>query len=294
MAIRIAIANHKGGVGKSTTTMMLADGLALKGYRVLVIDMDPQGMVSRLLLGRSGVAAAATQRRTIGDLLSRLATQQPVQLAAHVVRGSDLIELRDERQSGLVDVVSVDDHTLVQEIRKIEDALRKISTRKRLDIILAELLAPLLNQHDKNYDFVLFDCQAGTPPLAQAALRIATEVIAPTNLEENAFSTLMVFIRNVVGDDLGLAGQLRFHVLPTRFLAGNSEQERLLEYIRDDADRINAITRPIRETVSIQRACEHPGAGAFRKLREKYDTATSDVNALADVVISRIIQRSIS
>ena len=53
MVSRVAIANPKGGVGKSLTTMMLADGLALRGARVLVIDMDPQAGVTKSLLGIS-------------------------------------------------------------------------------------------------------------------------------------------------------------------------------------------------------------------------------------------------
>ena len=52
MSISVAIANAKGGVGKSLTTMMLADGLALSyGARVLVIDADPQAGVTKSLLG---------------------------------------------------------------------------------------------------------------------------------------------------------------------------------------------------------------------------------------------------
>ena len=52
MSICVAIANPKGGVGKSLTTMMLADGLALSyGARILVIDADPQAGVTKSLLG---------------------------------------------------------------------------------------------------------------------------------------------------------------------------------------------------------------------------------------------------
>ncbi|MCA9180977.1 MAG: ParA family protein [Planctomycetales bacterium] len=295
MAIRIAIANHRGGVGKSTTTMMLAEGLALRGSRVLVVDIDPQGMASRLLLGRSGVAEAVTQKRTIGDLLMRLAARQPVQLAAHQVIGSDLIELRNQSQTaGCVDVVPADDQTLVQEMRRIEDALRRISTKHRLDVILAKLLSPMLEQHDKNYDFIVFDCSAGTPPLALAALRVSTEVIAPTNLEDNSFSSLMVFIRTILGDDLGLAGRLRVHILPTLYIATNTEQTRLLEYIRNESHSLNAITRPISHSVAIQRAAEHPGSGALRRAREKYGAALAEVEALAGTILSRILERSIA
>ena len=47
-AICIAVANFKGGVGKTTTTMTLAQGLTLRGHRVLVIDCDPQGSLTTL------------------------------------------------------------------------------------------------------------------------------------------------------------------------------------------------------------------------------------------------------
>jgi chromosome partitioning protein len=49
MAQRVALVNNKGGVGKTTTTVRLAEGLAKAGHRVLVVDMDPQGNASRRL-----------------------------------------------------------------------------------------------------------------------------------------------------------------------------------------------------------------------------------------------------
>nr|WP_173294471.1 ParA family protein [Streptomyces sp. FR1] len=49
MAQRVAMVNNKGGVGKTTTTIRVAEGLAKAGHRVLVVDMDPQGNASRRL-----------------------------------------------------------------------------------------------------------------------------------------------------------------------------------------------------------------------------------------------------
>lgn len=51
MACKIAIANHKGGVGKTTSTATLADALARQGQRVLIMDMDPQANLTTLLIG---------------------------------------------------------------------------------------------------------------------------------------------------------------------------------------------------------------------------------------------------
>lgn len=290
MAARIAIANHKGGVAKSTTAMMLADGLSLRGHRVLVFDMDPQGMVSRLLLGRSGVASAVRQDKTIGHLLRSIVRGTQPQLAKYRLPASDLIELQEPNSSGRVDIVASDDHSLVRELAQIEDALRAIASGERLDVFLYRMLEPQIAKHDKNYDVVIFDTPAGTPPLAMAALRMSTDVIAPTNLEENAFSTLRVFLRIMLADELDVASRVRVHVLPTMYIASNPEQARFLDYVRNSASGVNAFPRPIPHTVAIHRAEAHPGPGAFRRAKEKYDTALSDVLALAETAEHRIIR----
>ena len=98
MAKRIAIANHKGGVGKSTTTLMLAEGLALSGYRVLVVDLDPQAMSSKMLLGESGLEEAIKQGRTLGHHRSPDSDRQNPGTAAGVL--SRWTFIRAVRNSG--------------------------------------------------------------------------------------------------------------------------------------------------------------------------------------------------
>ena len=70
MVVKIAVANPKGGVGKSLTTMMLADGLALKfGARVLVIDMDPQAGVTKSMLGIAMQDELRSQQIGLGAII---------------------------------------------------------------------------------------------------------------------------------------------------------------------------------------------------------------------------------
>ena len=77
-AITAAIANLKGGVGKSTTTVMLADGLAyFYGMHVLVIDLDPQANSSQMLLTEEGVQDASEQGKGGHHLLAQFMASAP-------------------------------------------------------------------------------------------------------------------------------------------------------------------------------------------------------------------------
>ncbi len=72
VAVRVVIGNNKGGVGKSTLTVRLAEALALLGRRVLVVDLDPQGNTSRRLgweAQRVGEGGRAVQNLTISEAI---------------------------------------------------------------------------------------------------------------------------------------------------------------------------------------------------------------------------------
>ena len=122
MASRIAIANHKGGVGKSTTTLMLAEGLALSGYRVLVVDLDPQAMSSKMHWGSSGLEEAIKQGRTLAHLLKQFAAGTSPQVSRYVSRASDLAELRDASDGRGVDVIASNPE-LLRALADLEDKL---------------------------------------------------------------------------------------------------------------------------------------------------------------------------
>lgn len=292
MAVRIAIANHRGGVGKSTTTMMLAEGLALcHNRRVLVLDFDPQAMSSKTMIGPEGIEIAARNGRSLSQLLGLIANGNPIQLSLlTTTKASDLVELRDAKDARRVDLIA-SDPVLLRELSEIEARISARNPQTRIDQVIAESLASELARLDRSYDVVLFDCPAGATAMTLAALRLSSVVLAPTVLEGNSLLALREFIRIILDEDLRIYHHLRLlAVVMTNYVAGNPEQRLLLDHILQGLyPSLNAIPRPVPHATAIQRAVMHPGRGNFRRAREKYDTAFAEVVALANAVVARII-----
>jgi chromosome partitioning protein len=149
VATIMAIANQKGGVGKTTTAVTLAHGLALRGYRSLLIDLDPQGNVSDCLKLPAG-----------NDLFALLAP------------GNELALKNGVSLSG----------------RENLDVIRSDKRTVTLKLMLAGLdmreyvLDDLLKKHD--YDVVLLDCAPSVDVLMTAAIVAADYLLIPTRLDQ--------------------------------------------------------------------------------------------------------------
>jgi chromosome partitioning protein len=289
----MAVANHKGGVGKSTTSMMIAEGAAFfGGLRVLVMDLDPQGTLSRMLMAEADVDAAVEGGRSVLDLLRRFASTGYMTLPSVITQSvSDVRELQNAASGARIDLV-VSHPMSLKELTGVESKIRSHDLHSRLDLLIAGALTDELRRIEPHYDLVILDCPAGSSALSLAALRSSSIIVAPTVLERNALSALGDFIRIVMDSDLGIYENMadRAYMLVTMFARSNSAQQLLLGHVERGKAQLNAIPIALSHSTAIQRAASHPGPDAQRLIREKYNSAFGEFESLAgcmrDILLS--------
>lgn len=218
----ISILNYKGGTGKTTTTVNLGAGLALRGARVLCIDMDPQGSL--------GTWLGVRHTRGSADLILGYAT--PEQCTVPARENLDLI---------------LGSQALVQ----AEGQLWKFYDERVARRVLYHTMKDV-----NSYDYILLDCSHSISMLTHNALLYATELVIPVSTDYLA----MVGIRQVI-DTLKTIGRIPDHhlkltvVLPTMYyerLRKDREVLQLLEYYFR-----GKVADPIRSNVKIAEAASH-------------------------------------
>ena len=183
MARVFCIANQKGGVGKTTTTVNLAAGLARVGQRVLVVDLDPQGNAT---MG-SGIDKR-TLELSVYDVLLENAT---------------IAEARQRNDKVGYDVVGAN-----RELAGAEVELVDLERRDRR-------LKGALSTANDQYDFVLIDCPPSLSMLTLNGLCSAHGVIVPMQCEYFALEGLSDLVNTIkqvhanLNPDLKIIGLLR-------------------------------------------------------------------------------------
>lgn len=183
MAKIFCVANQKGGVGKTTTAVNLAAGLAQLEQRVLLIDLDPQGNAT---MG-AGINKATLEASVYEVLLGM----------------ADIKTARKTSETGRFDVLPANRELAGAEVEMVELENRE----KRLKAAVAEV--------DSEYDFVLIDCPPALSMLTLNGLCAAHGVIIPMQCEYYALEGLSDLVNTIkkvhakLNTDLKIIGLLR-------------------------------------------------------------------------------------
>ena len=161
----LAVANQKGGVGKTTTTVNLGASLAVLGYRVLVVDLDPQGNATTGL-----------------GINSRNLEHSIYDVILHDVSLDDCVEPTTLKNL-FVAPATID--LAGAEIELVPAFSRELRLRRALEEVRDD------------YDFVLIDCPPSLGLLTVNGLAAATEVLVPIQCEYYALEGLGQLLRNV-------------------------------------------------------------------------------------------------
>jgi chromosome partitioning protein len=175
----LAVANRKGGVGKSTTTAMIANAFAVWGkQRVLIVDLDAQCNTSLILFGGQSWSNARTTSRTISDYFGDRFDHQERDFGTYYFH-----EVGDvtERKGSFPQISLVPGSV---ELEDIEHELLHRVTAQANNLHQAEQgviarMARLLRDLQRDYPIVIFDCPPGLSFATQAALKIADKIIVP-------------------------------------------------------------------------------------------------------------------
>lgn len=152
----IAIANQKGGVGKTTTTVNLGIGLACQGKRVLLIDCDAQGSLTESL----GFVPADEISTTLSDVFIKVISDELIDPVFGILHHEEKIDLMPSNI----------------ELSGVEVTLVNMMSRELV-------LRQYINQVKENYDYVLIDCMPSLGMLTINALAAADSVIIPVEAQ---------------------------------------------------------------------------------------------------------------
>ncbi len=206
MARIFCVANQKGGVGKTTTAVNLAAGIAALGQRVLLVDMDPQGNAT---MG-SGIDKRALRTSVYQVLTGQAAVADACQRSEH--GGYDVLGANRELAGAELELVDLDDR----------------ETR------LKRGLASVVDR----YDFILIDCPPSLSLLSLNGLCAAHGVVIPMQCEYFALEGLADLVNTIkrvaaqLNPDLRIIGLLRVMYDP-RMTLQQQVSEQLVEKFGD-------------------------------------------------------------
>jgi len=246
----IAIANQKGGVGKTTTAVTLGHALALRGKPTLLVDCDPQGQVATFLGVRqeSGLFDLLVNMRPLADVTRHADANGNIRPGLRLVPG-------DKRTATAQGVMALEGFRL-------------------------SALADVLWDAKTDYDYIILDTSPSVGLLQEAALYAADWLLIPSAVDYASTEGLTAVLGTLTelrkrGGDCRLLG-----IVPTFYDEITTESRDTLEQLREHLR--DAVWEPIHRA-TILRECAADGMTIFEKAPQS--RAAREYEALAERVM---------
>ena len=212
----VSVINYKGGTGKTSTVVHLAHGMALRGYRVLVIDADPQGS--------AGYHLGIQSKYSLYDLITKRAPLS-----------SCIVSAREN-----LDIICANEHLFPAEMYMSKLSGREFILENRMTVL-------------RGYDYVFLDCAPSMNLLNQNALLYSSEAIIPVSMEYLSLVGVKQLLKNIkIINKIFNSNVTITTVVPTFFDKRNKKSKDIIESLK----RVfpGKVSTPIRTSVSLSEA----------------------------------------